>query len=139
MGRMVILDVEIAGHAKNALFTGYQVVNMTAIALAESGGDTHAVNVVDKNPAAASYRSLDLGLWQINTYWWPGPIPDRLNPATCARIAFDIWRNRFNDARTDGKSWSEASEHAYGAWNVYESGAYKQYIPRAKTAAAALG
>jgi hypothetical protein len=39
-----------------------------AVALAESGGNTTARNVVN-NPGSVAHQSIDRGLWQINSYW----------------------------------------------------------------------
>lgn len=60
---------------------GWLAIDFIAIALAESGGNAHAVHVVDRDPASKAYLSLDLGMWQINTYWWPTvSIADSLTP-----------------------------------------------------------
>jgi len=56
-------------------------ITCVAIALGESGGYEHAINLVDHTPENRSYLSLDLGMWQVNTYWHPDlSIADSLDP-----------------------------------------------------------
>lgn len=49
----------------------WQGINCIAVALGESGGYEAAIHLNDSNPTAASYLSLDLGMWQINTFYYP--------------------------------------------------------------------
>lgn len=135
MSKLILPDREIAQHLRNAGFTGFQLVNMTAIILAENGGDAHAVNVVDKNPASPAYLSLDIGLCSLNTHWWPRPsIRERLTPASACREAKLLWQERFDRARARGLSWTDASNDAYSGWNVFGYGWHTQFLDRAKDA-----
>ena len=101
----------------------YAAVTAMAVALAESGGDPHAVHVVDR-PDSPAHLSLDLGLWQINTWWHAEvPIAEALDPETAVAHAQRI--------STNGRSWSP--------WAAWKSGAYRRHLPRAQAACRAVG
>lgn len=93
-----------------------QVPVMTAIALAESGGNT---DVVHHN--SDSHSTTDYGVWQINDYWNPVIFRsgDWRNPADNARMAFAIYQ-----------------EQGFRAWSVFKSGRYSEYLSQATTGAA---
>jgi len=88
---------------------------MAAIAMAESGGRTHAHNY-NLGTGDDSY-----GLWQINMLGSMGPARRAefgirtnaalYNPGTNVLAAHDIWRGS-----------------GYGAWSTYNSGAYLQFM-----------
>ncbi len=104
---------QIASHARAAGFTGDDVNIAVAVAMAESGGDTHAHNPV---PPDDSY-----GLWQINMLGSMGPErrkryglaknEDLYDPAVNARVARGIW---------NGSGWK--------AWTTYTRGTYKRFL-----------
>jgi hypothetical protein len=104
---------QIASHARAAGFTGNDINIAVAVALAESGGDTHAHNPV---PPDDSY-----GLWQINMLGSMGPErrkryglaknDDLYDPAVNARVARGIW---------NGSGWK--------AWTTYTRGTYKRFM-----------
>lgn len=54
----------------SAGFTGENAVTALAVIWAESGGNGWAVNV-NSLPGRPADGSLDLGICQFNTYWWP--------------------------------------------------------------------
>lgn len=120
--KTVLSANEIAYYAKQAGFPDGEIGLATAIAMAESGGDTRAHNT---RPPDDSY-----GLWQINMY---GNLAaarrialgiasdDKLyDPAVNARAALMIRR---------GQGWT--------AWSVYTNGAYKKHLTAANAAAGA--
>lgn len=78
---------------------------MAAIALAESGGQTNALNPSDNGGRQSSY-----GLWQISTGTHTAPSPQWADPNVNARLAV-------------GKLKSQGLT----AWGTYTSGAYKRY------------
>lgn len=107
---------QIAGYAKAAGFPPDQIATATAVALAESGGRTDAVNRANRN------GSVDYGVWQINTIH--GNLlnqGDKFDPAANARMAHTVWRQA-------GGKWTP--------WSVYKSGRYTAFMPRATLAAA---
>lgn len=120
--KTVLSANEIAYYAKAAGFPDGEVGLATAIAMAESGGNTRAHN---ERPPDNSY-----GLWQINMYgtlavarraMFGIATNDALfDPATNARAALMIRR---------GQGWT--------AWSVYTSGAYKKHLTAANAAASA--
>lgn len=79
---------------------------MAAIALAESGGQTNALNPSDNNGKQSSF-----GLWQISTGTHIPPSSTWSDPLTNARLAI-------------GKLKSQGLT----AWGTYSSGAYKPYL-----------
>ena len=111
---------EIAYYAKQAGFPAGEVALATAIAMAESGGNTRAHNT---RPPDDSY-----GLWQINMY---GSL------AVARRVAFGI---ATNDALFDPATNARAAKmirqgQGWSAWSVYTSGAYKKHLEAAQQAA----
>lgn len=120
--------VQIFQVAKDAGFPWSTAIEMTAIALRESGGCTTAHN---PGPGEDSY-----GLWQINVQGNPGILsalglsdPSQLyDPATNAAAAFLMWGG--NDANLNT------------AWYINKPGyseAYQAQLPIAQQAAASLG
>jgi hypothetical protein len=79
---------------------------MAAIALAESSGNSQAVNPNDNNGTQSSY-----GLWQISNGTHSPPAPNWADPVENARLAV-------------GKIQSQG----LGAWGTYTSGAYKKFL-----------
>lgn len=75
---------------------------MTAIALAESGGDTDATNT-NKN------GSVDTGLWQINSiHGISGNLKDARTNARAAKAVYD--------------------KQGFGAWVVFNKGTYRNKL-----------
>lgn len=114
---------EIARAARAAGFPEDKVATMTAIAMAESSGDSAALN---NNPNTGD---LSYGLWQINMLGDMGPKrrklfgiksnEELLDPLTNAKAAYKIYELQ-----------------GYAAWSVYKSGKYRDYMVTAKKAAA---
>ena len=114
---------EIARAARAAGFPEDKIATMTAIAMAESSGDSAALN---NNPNTGD---LSYGLWQINMIGDMGPErrklfgiksnEELLDPITNAKAAYKIYELQ-----------------GYGAWSVYKSGKYRDYMVTAKKAAA---
>ena len=114
---------EIARAARAAGFPEDKVATMTAIAMAESSGDSAAIN---NNPNTGD---LSYGLWQINMLGDMGPErrklfgiksnEELLDPLTNAKAAYKIYELQ-----------------GYAAWSVYKSGKYRDYMVSAKKAAA---
>ena len=114
---------EIARAARAAGFPEDKVATMTAIAMAESSGDSAALN---NNPNTGD---LSYGLWQINMLGDMGPErrklfgiksnEELLDPLTNAKAAYKIYELQ-----------------GYAAWSVYKSGKYRDYMVSAKKAAA---
>jgi Lysozyme like domain len=110
-------------------FPASTAVQMTAIALKESAGNTNAYNGV---PPDDSY-----GLWQINMYGNLGPArmaqfglnaeTDLFDPTTNAAAAYTIWGGNDNNLNI---AW---------AINGADAAKYQQALPIAQAAAAQLG
>jgi cell wall-associated NlpC family hydrolase len=128
VGNVQLSANQLAGYAQNAGFTGTAITTAVAIALAESGGNTWAIDN-DSN------GSQDQGLWQINTVHaaaYPGMVRDpsgssratsgtsvMFDPATNARAAFGISSGGTN----------------FGPWSTYTSGAYRAHLDAASAGA----
>ena len=114
---------EIARAARKAGFPEDKIATMTAIAMAESSGDSAALN---DNPNTGD---LSYGLWQINMIGDLGPErrklfgiktnEELLDPLTNAKAAYEIYKLQ-----------------GYAAWSVYKSGKYRDYMVTAKKASA---
>tara|TARA_A100001035_G_C27781572_1_gene502043 strand:- start:1325 stop:3178 length:1854 start_codon:yes stop_codon:yes gene_type:complete len=114
---------EIARAARAAGFPEDKIATMTAIAMAESSGDSQAIN------DNVNTGDLSFGLWQINMLGDMGPErrklfgiksnEELLDPLTNAKAAYKIYELQ-----------------GYAAWSVYKSGKYRDYMVSAKKAAA---
>ena len=87
-----------------------------AIAEAESGGCSAAVNALDSNGEGGTQTSW--GLWQISNGTHSQPVAGILNPATNAQQAVAKYTGN-NDT--------------FGDWGTYTSGAYKAYLNNSTT------
>ncbi len=117
---MILTDLDIYRTAIDAGFRPADALNLTAVALAESQGQTTAHNPV---PPDDSY-----GLWQINM----------LHSGAAKRAAFGIGTNaELFDPKVNARAahvifgWQ-----GMGAWSTWLGRAYVQYLPRARAAAA---
>lgn len=106
--------------AYQAGWRGKDLVIAIAVALAESGGRTDAVNTANSN------GTTDYGLFQVNSIHNP-TAEERTQALPNARKAKSIWDAR---AKTDSSGWN--------AWSVYNSRRYLFFIPQATPAAAAV-
>lgn len=106
---------QIYALATNAGFSGQSANTITAIALAESGGNPYAVNAADPG---GSY-----GITQINgaAHGSATALSAYGNPQTAMDLAYQISKG--------GQDFS--------AWSSYNSGAYKQYLAANTTSSAA--
>lgn len=113
---MKLSDAQIALVASQAGFRGSDLPIAVAVALAESGGDSNAINT------ANSDGSTDHGLFQINSVH-----ADLLskgswaNPNDNARMAYAVWH---------GSGWQ--------AWSTYNNGKYLLFMGRGRAAASRL-
>lgn len=120
--KTVLSANEIAYYAKQAGFPDGEIALATAIAMAESGGNTRAHNT---RPPDNSY-----GLWQINMY---GTL------AVGRRVMFGITTNDalFDPAVNARAALMIRRGQGWTAWSVYTSGAYKKHLTAAAAAAGA--
>lgn len=121
-----VTDLDRYSLARAAGFNALDAITATAISIAEDGsGDPAALSAANRD------GSRDLGLWQINSGWWPqfGGHDALIVPAANARAAVVIF-----------------GRQGWCAWSVYEAkcgpghtGAYFGNLGRARTAASAYG
>jgi hypothetical protein len=118
---MPILTMEqIAGYASAAGLSGEPLATATAIAMAESEGDTDAVG---DTRIVSSTWGPSIGLWQIrsiNAQRGTGGERDETanrNPANNAKAMMAI--------SSGGKNWLP--------WSVYTTGKYRQFLAAATT------
>jgi hypothetical protein len=94
--------------ARQVGLSGPKVGIAVAIALAESGGDPRATNTNNDR-----HRSVDVGLWQINTYWHPQYDTERLKePLYNAQAMAAISKG--------GTDWTP--------WATFDNGRYREFI-----------
>lgn len=113
---------EIAALVGGEIDLDWNAVNAVAVALAESGGFEHAVNLVDHDPAAVTYLSLDVGLFQVNTYWHDLPLAASLTPERQVKYVLQLAKRR------DG--WG----YDWSLWTTWKTGAAKRFLGEARHA-----
>ena len=107
--------------------TGWTVVTMGAICAAESGRDAYAVNV-NHAPGQAWHRSLDVGLFQVNTFFWPRwELDELLDPQINTNVALGILAVGGNPPT------------GYRAWKAWTNGTFRPYMPECRDAANRIG
>jgi hypothetical protein len=101
---------EIATYAKNAGFSGPDLLIAVAIAYAESSGNPNAKGDLD--------LGVSIGLWQINLRAHPEYTEQELyDPQTNADAAFAIY---------------SAAGNSFRPWSTFKNGAYSAYLDDAK-------
>lgn len=111
---------QIASLLKQQGIPDKQIPTMTAIALAESGGRSKAYNPTGLDK---SY-----GLFQVNMY-------GGLGPARMKQFGLSKEQDLF-DPTTNVKAAKQIlGSQGLGAWSVYKSGKYKDFLPQAQQAA----
>lgn len=111
--------VNIATVAKNAGFSGKDLITAVAVALAESNGNAMAVG--DTNLAPSNGPSY--GLWQINIAKHAEFQGENLfDPQTNANGAYSIWQQA----------------GGWGPWSTFTKGKYLLHLPAAAAAVADL-
>lgn len=103
----VLSPSQIAQYAANAGFTGAGLQKITAIAMAESGGNTLAYNPGD--PHGGSF-----GITQINGVH-PGASGALGDPQTAMNLAFQV----------------SGGGNNFSPWTTYTSGAYQKFMGQA--------
>jgi hypothetical protein len=127
VAKLMLTTHEVAELLVKAGGNGWTVVTMGAIAAAESGRNAYAVNVND-SPDKPSHRSLDLGLFQINTFFNPQhAIKDLLDPELNTRVALQILKD------------AGGPPNGYNRWNAFKAGLHKPHLPEARAAARRAG
>ena len=123
VGRGQLKVGQLKALAMAAGFNDRDASIMAAIAMAESGGRSAAHN----NNAATGDNSY--GLWQVNMLGRMGP--ER-------RRNFGIGSNEalFDPAVNASAARKVFESQGFGAWSVFKSGAYKQFLPGAMRAQA---
>lgn len=108
----ILTPAQIYQFALQAGFSGQSAQTITAISLAESGGDPFAYNTSDPNGGS-------FGLTQINGVN-SGASSALGNPLAALEQAFSLSSGGTN----------------FSPWTTYNNGSYAQYLPQAATAAA---
>lgn len=105
----------IAAYARNAGFSGADLVTAVAIAYAESSGDPNAYN--PETAAGAPQDKGSFGLWQI--YLNAHPEFEGWNlydPQQNANAAYSIYR---------------AAGYSFRPWSTFKGGSYTVYLDKA--------
>lgn len=148
-GERKLTDEGIARAAYNAGLRGAALRTAIAVALAESGGDSHAhavgANVggeeatwgnVSRSPSPGE---SSLGLWQINIGQGANNYDQVVSQNTRNRwrnigpkalLAWDVNAEAMVAISRNGTNWTP--------WTTYTKGTYRQYLGRAGTAADAV-
>lgn len=95
---------QVAAYARNAGFTGDDLVKAVAIAFAESSG----------NPTARGDNGDSIGLWQIDRRYHPEFTGwDLTEPQQNANAAFSVY---------------QAAGNSFSPWSTYKSSAYVEWL-----------
>jgi hypothetical protein len=109
---------EVRDFCKAAGFSGDNLAIAIAVIWAESGGNAWAVNI-NSTPGKPTDGSIDLGICQWNSYWWP-----LITPAKAMDPQFAI------------KKFYEVSKGTnFSYWNAFVSGAHKKFLSYAQAVA----
>lgn len=124
--KKIIPAADVARHILNVGFpANEQAVAGFAVLRHESGGfDAHAVNLVIKeDPADLSHLTLDKGMAQFNTRWWPDVSEkEAFTWEYSVEMMYLIWTNRgFQD------------------WASFKNLAYLRHVPLAYETFSAIG
>jgi Lysozyme like domain len=105
---MILSQATIAGYAQTAGLSGNAVTIASAIAMAESGGDTQIIN-----PGTLAVPEYSVGLWQINLRAHPQyTVANMQNPIKNAQAMVAI--------SSGGTNWNP--------WSTYGNGNYLQFM-----------
>jgi hypothetical protein len=117
--RTTLSDQQIAQAAYNAGFRGTALSTAVAIALAESHGNTTALN---------DHGEFSVGMFQINVNGYLG---SRLH-----QWGFSSWQDLWDPNKNAQAAYkiSGGGQH-FGAWSTYKHGTYLKYTSRANAAA----
>ena len=127
MATLVLTSDEVAELLIREGGRGWTVVTMGGIVVAESGRDAYAINV-NHSPDKPSHRSIDVGLYQINSFFNSRhAIEDLLDPVYNTRVALDV----LADAGGPPKG--------YRRWNAFRSGLHVPHLAESRAAARRLG
>lgn len=103
-----------------------KIPTMTAISLAESGGRLQAFN------PNAQTGDRSYGLFQVNMH-------GGLGPARMKQFGLKNEKDLFNPETNVRAAKQILESQGLGAWSVYKSGKYKEYLPQAQKAVQGLG
>jgi hypothetical protein len=127
MAALLLTSDEIAELLIEAGGKGWTVVTMGAIAAAESGRNAYAINV-NHSPEKASHRSIDVGLFQINSFFNPRhAIKDLLDPSYNTRVALAVLAG------------AGGPPTGYRRWNAYTANMHTAHLSEARAAARRKG
>lgn len=115
---------EIASLLQQQGIAKEKIPTMTAIALAESGGRAQAFNPTGLDK---SY-----GLFQVNMY-------GGLGPARMKQFGLKEEKELFDPETNVRAAKGILGSQGLGAWSVYKSGKYKEFLPQAQAAVQQLG
>lgn len=104
----ILSKSQVAGYAQSVGLSGNALTVATAIAMAESGGDTSAIN-----PGSATDREYSVGLWQVNLLAHPQYNTIQMqDPAQNAKAMYAI--------SGKGTNWNP--------WGTFTSGKYLLFM-----------
>jgi hypothetical protein len=103
-----------------------KIPTMTAISLAESSGRPQAFN------PNAQTGDRSYGLFQVNMY-------GGLGPARMKQFGLKDEKDLFDPATNVKAAKQILGSQGLGAWSVYKSGKYKEFLPQAQKAIQGLG
>ena len=121
---------EVAKIVLDAGATGDLAVTVLAVIWGESGGNVYAVNgpIETDSPDDPAYLSLDRGLAQWNSGWWPVKDKDAFDPNTAVKLMVDHVKNGTRSAAVE-----------LSIWTAFKNLSFVRHVPAATKAVAAVG
>ena len=127
MAALVLTSDEVAELLIQAGGRGWTVVTMGGIVAAESGRNAYAINV-NHSPDKPSHRSIDVGLYQINSFFNPQhAIEQLLDPVYNTRVALQVLAGAGGPPK------------GYRRWNAFRAGLHVPHLAESRAAARRLG
>jgi hypothetical protein len=108
----------------------WRIVTGVAVVLAESGGNPLALGTLVWNPGNPTHLAIDLGMFQLNSYYQTvvDPFP------TISKIA---WADTFDPFAAFEHVWKlinhtkKGWNYDWSSWTVYNTGAYDKFVSTA--------
>lgn len=108
----------------------WRPITFCAVVLAESGGMPHIVSAPNWDPGAVTHLSVDLGLFQLNSYYNvevdPFPTLPAISIADCL-TPLRSWQQAWALLNVDNDSWG----YNMRWWSAYKEGTFVSRLPAA--------
>ena len=109
----------------------WRPITACAVVLGESGGNPLALGKLVYKPESPAHLSIDLGMFQINSYWQVANDPYPTVPRISWADTFDpraAWAHTWRVINHTRTGW----HYDWSKWVAYTSGAYDRHLGAAR-------